>query len=56
MERKEGSGRKRAARTPANGEAVEELVCSQKKARNPLLSPKFNLFKRMKTPHERVSR
>ena len=40
MERKEGSGRKRTARTPANEEAVKELICSKRCTWHPFVAQK----------------
>ena len=55
MERKEGSGRKRTARTPANEEAVEELICSQEDAPGTHLSPR-NIAEELEISHSSVCR
>ena len=55
MERKEGSGRKRTARTPENEEAVEELICSQEDAPGTHLSPR-NIAEELEISHSSVCR
>ena len=55
MERKEGSGRNRTARTPTNEEAVEELICSQEDASETHLSPR-NIVEELEITHSSVCR